>query len=400
MSDLEKDKAQEPSELNPPEPAADKPQAFDREEANETENENEIENGADRPAASGTSASAKGGFGARVALPWAIAVIAVVALVIVLTRGTAAGGMNEAVGEVGGEKVTKAELYDELVKQIGGEAQAGQVLDQYMWRKLIEYEAEKAGVEVTDADYAAALEDIKTQNGITSDEQLEQALAYSGITLEAYKEQAIRPQLLLRGIFEKNLAPTENDLKAYYEANKEKFGTPEQVKASHILLGSKEEAEAVLRQLKQGADFAKLAQEKSLDSGSKDNGGDLGFFGKGVMNEPFEKAAFALKKGEMSGVVESPNGFHIIKVTDRKEAVIPPYEEVKDKVKAAYLDSKVSEGLNDWLEKAKKDAGYKNFLSEKDAPASESPDAVPSASTSASPSASPSASASASAGSK
>jgi foldase protein PrsA len=211
------------------------------------------------------------------------------------------------------------------------------------------------------------------------------------MTLDAFKEQVI-PQLELRLIFDKMLAPTEDDLKAYYEKNKESFGTPEQVKASHILLKTKAEAEEVLQQLKQGADFATLAKEKSIDTGSKDNGGDLGYFGKGVMNEQFEKAAFALKKGELSGVVESPNGFHIIKVTDHKDAVIPAYEDVKTEVKNKYLDEKINEGVSDWLAKTKKELGYKNFLTKEDATqAVESP--APSAS--ASPSASPSASASA-----
>ncbi|WP_080838397.1 peptidylprolyl isomerase [Cohnella massiliensis] len=326
----------------------------------------------DKPVAAPIAPTAKkSGASVNSVLPWIITAIALIALVITSLGGAGESEASEAVGEVGGEQVTKTELYDEIVKQIGGETQAGQILDQYMLLRLFEYEAEKAGVEVADAEYDAAIEEIKQQNGFTTDEEFEQALAYSNLTLEDYKEQAIRPQLLLRGIFEEKLAPSDEDLKAYYEENQASFGTEEQVKASHILLDTKEEAEAVLKQLKEGADFATLAQEKSLDPGSKDSGGDLGFFGRGVMNEPFETAAFALNVGELSGVVESPNGFHIIKVTDKQEASVPAYEEVHDKVKAAYLDAKANEGFNEWYEQAKKDAAYKNLLTGEDATAAE-----------------------------
>jgi foldase protein PrsA len=118
----------------------------------------------------------------------------------------------------------------------------------------------------------------------------------------------------------------------------------------------------VLAELKKGADFATLASQKSTDPGSKAKGGDLGYFGKGVMNPQFETAAFALKKGEMSGVVQSPNGFHIILVTDIKPAVVPTFDSVKDKVKTNYIDSQVQTMAPAWIAKAKTDDHYSNLL--------------------------------------
>ncbi|MBB6730502.1 peptidylprolyl isomerase [Cohnella zeiphila] len=342
-----------------------------------------------KPAASG---------GGNKSWPWiAIAVIAIAALIFVLVRDSGGNSMNKAVGELDGKSITQADLYNEMVKTTG-EAQMGQQLDQIMMFKVISNEAGKTGGQVTDADVDAYIADIKKKNNFTTDDQFSQALASSGMTLDQFKEQT-RPQLELRLIFAKKLNPSEDDLKAYFDKNKDNYGTPEQVRASHILLQTKEEAEAVLKQLKQGADFATLAKEKSIDTGSKDNGGDLGFFGKGVMNEQFETAAFALKTGEMSDVVQSPNGYHIIKLTDRKEAVAANYDDVKDQVKNDYLDEKINEGFSDWFTEAKKTEGYKNFLTQEDATtATETPpaDSVPSESAAPSGSASSDSSASAS----
>ncbi|MEK0314246.1 peptidylprolyl isomerase [Cohnella sp. 56] len=333
-----------------------------------------------------TPAAAAAGTGpkASVIVPWIVAALAVVALVVVLVRQNDGGGsLKGAVGTLNGKDISKTEFYDVMYEQVG-KAQAGSMLDNYMTLKLISSEADKAGFKEANANAAIDQEvaKIKQQYNFATDADFEAALSSSGMTLDTYKKNQILPQVEMRAIFDKKLSPKEEDLKAYYDKNKASFDTPEQVRASHILLATKDEAEAVLKQLKGGADFATVAKEKSTDTGSQANGGDLGFFGKGVMNEQFETAAFKLKKDEMSGVVESPNGFHIILVTDRKEAVASTYDSVKDKVRSAYLDEKVNEGASEWIETAKKDAGYENLLLKEDEPA---------ASAGASPAASPAA---------
>jgi peptidyl-prolyl cis-trans isomerase C len=164
---------------------------------------------------------------------------------------------------------------------------------------------------------------------------------------------------------------TEKDMQLYYKVHQEEFKTPEMVRARHILIkvdksaseedkkNAKEKAEEILKRIKSGEDFAKLASEFSDDSGSKKKGGDLGFFSKGKMVPAFEKVAFSLKPGEVSDIVETPFGFHIIKVEEKKESILEPYEKVKDKVKdnvfAEFRKAKVEE----FVEKAIKDAGVK-----------------------------------------
>ncbi len=195
------------------------------------------------------------------------------------------------------------------------------------------------------------------------------------------------PTLKIKLLFENKHPVTEEELKTYFEDKKDSTfaTTPKEIKASHILVNTKEEAEAVLAELKGGKDFANLAKEKSQDPGSKAEGGDLGFFGRGVMNQRFETAAFALAKGETSEVVEADNGFHIIKITDIKEAVVPEYDTVKADVKKAYYEEKMGTEATTWLETLKKDRNYKNLV------AKEPEAASPTASATASPEASPSA---------
>lgn len=145
------------------------------------------------------------------------------------------------------------------------------------------------------------------------------------------------------------IAAPEADLKAYYEQNKAAYGQPEQRRASHILLtageagtaqdkaGARKKAEELLAQLRKNPnDFAKLAREFSKDPGSAAKGGDLGFFGRDMMVKPFEDAAFKLKPGEISDVVETDFGFHIIRVDEVKPATYKPFEAVRADIEREY----------------------------------------------------------------
>jgi len=141
----------------------------------------------------------------------------------------------------------------------------------------------------------------------------------------------------------------EGDLRAFYDQNKSRFGRDEQRRASHILFtageggtakdkdGARKVAQEVLAKVRANpGDFAKLAKQYSKDPGSAANGGDLGLFGRNMMVKPFEEAAFSLKEGEISNVVESDFGFHIIRVTEIKPAQIKPFEEVRGEIETEY----------------------------------------------------------------
>jgi peptidyl-prolyl cis-trans isomerase C len=161
---------------------------------------------------------------------------------------------------------------------------------------------------------------------------------------------------------------TDKDYEAYYNTHKKEFENPEMVRARHILVAvkpnatedekkaAKKKADELLDKAKKGEDFAKLASENSDDPGSKAKGGDLGFFTTGSMVGKFEQAAFGLKPGEMSDVVETEFGYHIIKCEERKAAEQQPYEAVKEQVKAKASQAIQQERLNAFLEKSMKDA--------------------------------------------
>lgn len=147
--------------------------------------------------------------------------------------------------------------------------------------------------------------------------------------------------------FDKKQVPdqalVEAQVKAAYAANKEQYKAPEQVHVAHILIANeddasaKSQAEELLQQVKGGADFAKLASEKSSDPGSRAKGGDLGLVARGRMVPEFEEAAFALKKpGDVSPVVKSKFGYHIIKLIEHKPARIMSLEEVGPQLQAQY----------------------------------------------------------------
>jgi peptidyl-prolyl cis-trans isomerase C len=134
---------------------------------------------------------------------------------------------------------------------------------------------------------------------------------------------------------------TEAKLKEAYEAFVKDYKGEEEVRASHILVKSEQEAKDVIAQLEKGADFAKLAKEKSIDPSKDRNAGDLGFFSKEQMVKEFAEAAFGMKKGETSKTpVKTQFGWHVIRVTDSRAAAPPKFEEVKDQ-----LRQKLAEGI-------------------------------------------------------
>ncbi|WP_435168720.1 foldase protein PrsA [Paenibacillus glycanilyticus] len=283
----------------------------------------------------------------------AVSAILAIVLIIVLIKPPFGAG-DKAVATVNGVKISKDKLYDSLVEQ-GGKS----TLDNMITQELIDQAAEDAKVTVTEADVDKEIETLKKQFG--SEDEFNQTLAQYGMTVDSLRQDA-EVQVKIRKILEPQVKVTDEDIKAYYDQNKASMSTPEQIRASHILVATKEEAEDILKQLKGGADFATLAKEKSTDTGTKDNGGDLNFFAKGTMEPAFEDAAFKLKKGELSGVVQTSYGYHIIKKTDEKAAVTPTLEEKKEDIKYQLVTQKVSELSSNWMADLKAKAKITNTL--------------------------------------
>jgi parvulin-like peptidyl-prolyl isomerase len=180
-----------------------------------------------------------------------------------------------------------------------------QVLEQMIDQELIRQAAAEMGVSISQAQLQSSIQDIIDQSG--GQEEFGQSLQAMGTTYEDF-QQMLLDQLLSEAVYGAVTASIST--------------TAEQVHARHILVSTRERAEEVLTRLQAGEDFAYLAREYSEDISSRETGGDVGFFPRGVMPPEVEEVAFTAEIGEVSGVVESPFGFHIIQVLEREEREI------------------------------------------------------------------------------
>jgi peptidyl-prolyl cis-trans isomerase C len=202
-----------------------------------------------------------------------------------------------------------------------------ELLDSMVVREIILEQAKKDGVDKS-KEVAARLEDLRKR-----------------LIVETYLKKKV----------EQEAQVSDADLKKFYDENKDKFKTGEQVRASHILVKTEKEAQDILAQLKNGAKFEDLAKKYSTDATAA-KGGDLGWFSKGAMVPEFDKVVFGLKEGQLSGIVKTQFGYHIIKVTGVRPAGVRAYDEVKEQIKSTLLPSKQQEIFQKMKEDLKKNA--------------------------------------------
>ncbi len=202
------------------------------------------------------------------------------------------------------------------------------------------------------------------RKNFVSDEAYNADLVKKDMTAEDFRRE-IEVGIMAEELFNKRTAniPAVSDKEArtFYDANKERFVQGERVKASHILLtvdkaasdslraAKKAEAQRILGEIKKGADFADMARKYS-DCPSKQQGGDLGFFQRGQMVPEFENAAFALKAGQMSGVVETPFGYHIIKMVERSSESTVPFDQAKENIVQYLTEQKKQQALTSYFD--------------------------------------------------
>lgn len=261
---------------------------------------------------------------------------------------------NTAVATVNGVVITKDKLYNELIT-LGG----AQTLDTLITEELVDQAATKANITVSDEELTEEVNKVK--KNFSTEDEFNDALTQSGMSLKDLKNE-MNMQVKISKLVGPQVKVTTADIKEYFVDNPGEFNTEEEVRASHILVATKEEATSILKELQGGADFATLAKAKSLDTGSKSKGGDLGFFARGTMVDSFETAAFALNKGQLSAIVESDYGFHIIKVTDHKDAHKATLEEASAEIKEALISEQISTLSTTWLAELKEKANITNTL--------------------------------------
>lgn len=249
--------------------------------------------------------------------------------------------------------IQSPEAYKALVRE---------ALDLLVDGELLGQEALRRRHGPTDAQLAAAV--ARARAGFDRPVQFELQLERSGFTERSFADH-LRKQLAIERYIARELAPaaavTDAEVHRAYLDHPEAFRRAEEVRARHVLLGvaqgagaaererARAEAEAVLAEARAGADFAALARRHSTDA-SAEAGGDLGFFGRGAMVAPFEAAAFALQPGELSGVVETPFGFHVICLEARRGGDLVPEAEVRQAVREALQAQRVESTVRTRIE--------------------------------------------------
>jgi len=242
----------------------------------------------------------------------------------------------------------------------------GNILDSIIVLKLLEEYGRENGIVITEKEINDEYQNIVAN--YQSEADFKSDLKAKKIT-QKFLEEQISSQLLQEKIFNKeteNANVSDEEIKKYYDDNNETlFKVPEQIKVSHILIkfnvpegnelndSIKNEARAKIndieKQLEDGADFAELAEKYSEDVASASNGGDIGFINRGTTVAEFEEAAFALQVGEVSPVVETFYGYHLIKVTEKKDPYVKSFDEVKDTIKSYLVNNKKMQLWQDFV---------------------------------------------------
>jgi peptidyl-prolyl cis-trans isomerase C len=282
----------------------------------------------------------------------------------------------DVLARVNGEQIERWE-FDNAVKRM--DARAGGpvppdkrdevlrgVLDQLVAYHLLAQESRSRKLPVADTDVDARVAEIR--KGFPTEDAFKQGIAAQGLTLDQLKAQAktsIEVSKVIDAEVNSKVSVEDPEVKGFYDQNMERFKQGDSVHAAHILIGvpqgatpeqkteAKTKAAAVLKTIKAGGDFATLARANSQDPGSAANGGDLGFFPKGQMTPAFEEAAFKLKPGAVSPLVETPFGFHIIKVVERRAPRTAPFAEVSGQIKDFLTQGQREQKLEQFVEQVK-----------------------------------------------
>ncbi len=246
-----------------------------------------------------------------------------------------------------------------------------EALDQLVADRLVDWQLKEQHVEVTDQEVEVAAESVKTQNGFDQ-QKLEDALRAQNMTLASWKNDVLRKQLarykLIKSKVEGKVKVSDEDVKSEYQKWVRMESSDAEIHARHILLkvdaaAPPEEVEKARQRAKKitdearqpGVDFTELAKKKG-EGASAQEGGDLGFFRRGVMLEEFEKVAFALKPGEISDPVRTSYGWHVIKVEERRAVPMKSYQEMEASLREKLRTAQMEKASDSYIQELKQSA--------------------------------------------
>lgn len=243
------------------------------------------------------------------------------------------------------------------------------VLDQLIDQRLILQAARKRGVQVSETAVSAEIDRIRKNFG--TEEEFQQALAQRNLTMEDVR-RLLRVNLTVRALLPlvAKVEVPEAEVRKNFDQRRAQFDQPEQARVSHILIrveDPKQEERAkqtillIQGRLAKGEKFADLARQYSQDPGSKDKGGDLGFFARGAMVKEFEQVAFNLQPGQVSGPVKTQFGYHLILLHEKKPAKKAVYEEVAAQIREQLIQERQESLFQKWLTGERKTATIKRL---------------------------------------
>lgn len=301
-------------------------------------------------------------------------------------EATSGAEQNENSGKVlavvNGNEITEGELserVEDMKRSMAGRmnpSEMSRMEDSFRsqaFSNLVNYtllvdQADEKEINVSDSELQERTDEII--GSYESEEQFSQRINELGLDRETFESrltEQIRIDKLLEAETGSTEAPTGEEVREYYDSNSAQFEQPEQVRASHILIQvdqdddeqtrkeKREKLEGILRDIREGSSFSEQASLYS-EGPSKSKGGDLGFFKKEDMVGPFSDAAFSMEVGEVSDIVETRYGYHIIKVTDKKAAGTVPFADVEERI-SDYLESNDrNEAINEYLTNLREEA--------------------------------------------
>jgi parvulin-like peptidyl-prolyl isomerase len=281
---------------------------------------------------------------------WMWVLVAVVLLVVAVAAiGSILRSSNSStiLVEVNGNQITEDDLdkeYEIFFMVSGYPEQYREIitkdmfLNQSISQVLLYNEAKNQGLALSREETVSQFEESLTTSFITKESFL-QRLASTNLTYDdviSYSQTQLSVMKFMDETLFTIVVVTEAELKEYYNVNKQQFHSPEQVRAAHILVSTKEEADSIVQEIGNGKNFTDLAKKYSIDPTAKSNGGDLGYFGRGAMVEEFDYASFALPVGKIT-VVKTNFGFHVLKVLDKRNEGILSFDDIKGQINDTLL---------------------------------------------------------------
>lgn len=300
--------------------------------------------------------------GTRLALKLSLCILAWLAVICMILSA----GCRSVAITVNGDEINRAELDGEvdrrltIIEKNSPEELRGERADrlkeetrrdvatELVRNLLIEQEAAELGVNAPREEVDRRLEEERSREGF---DDFKKKLKEQGLNEEQHGER-VKENVLLDEVAKKicgEVLATEDEVESYYLTHKDLFSVSTMVHVAHILTDTEGQARIVVERIESGEDFDTLARSLSIDQATRNNGGDLGWIERGTMEPAFEEAAFSMKTGQVSGVVKALDGYHVLKVLERREARIRPYDEVKNEAATVLVNRKKEELFSDWL---------------------------------------------------